>query len=408
MSFSTFIALRYLKSRKSSWFLSFMSLVSLGGILVSVAGFFVIHSVMNGFSSHLRDALIGFNAHLVVPVPPTAEQTDQLEEWLNAKRGVENFSRIAEFDGIASSPSGQAAGARIRGIDPAWPLSSLEVYFFGEANRESLKKSDDQLPGVLIGEELYTRLRFYPGDEELLTLVFPFGDVGPTGEVEPRKRNYRVIGIFTTGFYDFDTKTVLVDQTEAHLLSGDRQGVKDRYLVTLHSAEKAMKLKEEILADFSNLKPTTWGEQNNRLFSALKLERSGMILLLSIVALIACFNVLGLMTLLGLARVRDMALLMALGMKPSEAEDVFKRIGLFLGGAGSLLGLVFGGAVVFLLGRYSLPLPPAYYLDFLPVKVDLKVVFLFGFVVPLMTWLAAWWPARSTSRLNPVEILRST
>lgn len=404
MSFSTFIALRYLKSRKSSWFLSFMSLVSLGGILISVAGFFVIHSVMNGFSSHLRDALIGFNAHLVIPAPPTGEQTHQLEEWLNAKRGVENFSRIAEFDGIASSPSGQAAGARIRGVEGG----NLEVYFFAEANWENLKKSDDQLPGVLIGEELYTRLRFYPGDEELLTLIFPFGEVGPTGEVEPRKRNYRVIGIFTTGFYDFDTKTVLVDQTEAHLLSGDRQGLKDRYLVTLRSAEKAIKLKEQILADFPNLKPTTWMEQNNRLFSALKLERSGMILLLSIVALIACFNVLGLMTLLGLAKVRDIALLMALGLNASESEAIFKRIGLCLGGAGSLLGLAIGATVVFLLSRYSLPLPPAYYLDFLPVKVDLKVVLLFGFVVPLMTWLAAWWPARSTSRLNPVEILRST
>ncbi len=404
MSFPTFISLRYLKSRKGSWFLSFMSFISLGGIIISVAGFFVIHSVMNGFSSHLRDALIGFNAHLVVPSPTTSEETDQLEKWLNHQREINQFRRIAEFDGIASAPSGQAAGARIRGIEK----EEGEVYFFGEENWEDLKKSDDQLPGVLIGEELYTRLRFYPGDEELLTLIFPFGEVGPTGEVEPRKRNYRVIGIFTTGFYDVDAKTLFVDKTEAHILSGDRQGLKDRYLVTLNSAEKAIKLKQEILADFPNLKPTTWVEQNSRLFSALKLERSGMILLLSIVALIACFNVLGLITLLGLAKVRDLALLKALGLSRREAESIFERIGWFLGGIGSLLGLAIGAVVVYLLGRYSLPLPPAYYLDFLPVKVDWKVVLFFGLLVPVITWLASWWPARSVSRLNPVEILRST
>lgn len=414
MSFETLIALRYLKAKKSTRFLSFLSVISLIGIFISVFSFTVIHSVMNGFSVHLREALVGFNAHLTIQSAEEGAQSTPLIKWLKEQKEVATVTPVAEFSGIIQTEYGVAGGAKIRGIDPEdlGREPHLEVFFFGDEKYDDLKESEVPggeafPPGVLIGEELYSRLRFLPGDEELVTILYPFGDVGPSGEIEPRRRSFRVLGVFSTGFYDYDTQYVFIDRKEAERLvrKGDKSA---RILARMTDLRLTPLLRKKLESAFPEAPATTWEEQNRRLFSALKFERAGMFLLLSIVTFIASFNVFGLMALLALTKTRDMALFYALGLNRHRMQAVYRRLGVFLGIFGTVLGMAGGLAVVALLKAYPLPLPPAYYLADLPAKVDGRLLVIAMAMAPFFSMLAAWGPAWQASRLNPMEILRVT
>ncbi|MBI4411546.1 MAG: ABC transporter permease [Deltaproteobacteria bacterium] len=418
MSFETFIALRYLRSKKVTRFLSFLSVISLVGIFISVFSFVVIHSVMNGFSVHLREALVGFDAHMTIipsplPLPPKGGgikgEGVSVENWLREQKEVATVTPVIEFSGIVQTEYGVAGGAKIRGVNPADLAEepNLEVFFFGDEKYSGLEESGEYPPGLLIGEELYARLRFLPGDEEMVTILYPFGDVGPSGEIEPRRRSFRVLGVFSSGFYDYDTQYAFIDLKEASLLvsQGDKP---TRILARMTDIRLTPPLREKLLHAFPKTFVTTWEEQNQRLFAALKFERAGMILLLSIVTFIASFNVFGLMTLLAFTKTRDMALFYALGLDRGKMQAVYRRLGVFLGLLGTALGLLGGLILVGWLKAYPLPLPPAYYLATLPAKVDWRLLVIVMGMSPFFSMLAAWGPAWQASKLNPMEILRAT
>lgn len=385
-------------------------MISLLGIFISVFSFFVIHSVMNGFSNHLREALIGFDAHMIVTSTGDQKKDEEILHWLTRQEEANSVIPIVELDSIIKTPYGIAGGAKVRGMD-AKELkeeSGLKIYYFEEDyEKNGLSGLEGELPGVLIGEELYTRLRFFPGDEESVALINPFGDVGPSGEIEPRSRHFQVLGIVSTGFYDYDARYVFVEKAQAAKLLGKKEEL-TQILVKLKEHALTGRMKQKLLLQFPDIKVATWEEQNKRLFSALKLERFGMLLLLSIVTFIACFNVFGLMTLLAFNKSREMALFYSLGSTRGQIKTVFRRLGAYLGIFGTLLGLIVGCIVVYFLNKYPLPLPSAYYLETLPVSVDVRVVVLIILMAPFFSVLAALGPAWQASRMNPMEILRST
>lgn len=409
MSFESFIALRYLKTKKAYRFLSLLSLISLLGIFISVFSFVVIHSVMNGFSDHLRKALIGFDAHLTVSSAKENDQNQKILSWLQKQRGVLSATPVIEFDAIIKTPYGIAGGAKVRGInkEDLEEDSSLKIYSFQEDELDSFSAPEGEAPLIFIGEELFTRLRFFPGDDELVSLIYPFGDVGPSGEIEPKRREFQIGGILSTGFYDYDTRYVFVDREEAGWLTGEGEGL-TKILVRLKPRAKLEVLKQELSQAFPEIQIATWAEQNKRLFSALKLERFGMLLLLSIVTFIACFNVFGLMTLLVLNKSRETAIFYALGSSRNQIRTIFTRLGVFLGVLGTLLGLAGGLLVSYLLQKFPLPLPPAYYLEILPISFDFRMLLLIFFMAPFFAVFASLGPAFQASRLDPMEILRST
>ena len=407
MTLDTFIALRYLKAKKAYRFLSFFSIVVLIGISLSVFSFTVIESVMNGFTSYMQEALIGFNAHVTVSLPATLPK-DSLLAFIQSQRGVASVQLVSELDGILSNADIVADGAKIRGIAPDSQIEDLqlEIIFFGDATLADLEKKGE-MPGILIGEDLFTKTKFMGGEEGLCSLIYPFGFVGPSGELEPKRLNFKILGVFSTRFYDYDSHYVLIADKEAKQLAGVTPLV-EKILVRLKHADQAALIAKKIKSQFPETNPVTWGEQNTRLFSALTLEGRGMFLLLSIVTFIACFNILGLVTLLAINKLREMAVLQALGATAKEIGQIFLKVGLILGLGGMIIGLAFGAMAVFLLARYPLPLPPAYYLEVLPVKPDFLVIGLFSLMAPAFGWLAAFWPARRMSKLNAVDILRGT
>lgn len=407
MSFETFIALRYLRAKKAYRFLSFFSVVALLGISISVFSFVVIESVMNGFTSYMKGVLIGFNAHVTLSVPAILPR-DSLLDWLKDQKGIESITVVSELDGILSHSAEMGGGAKIRGISPdgITANSHLNLYFFGDRTLADLDRAN-AVPGILIGEDLFSRLKFVPGEEALCTLIYPFGEVGPSGELQPRRRDFQIVGVFSTGFYETDSRYVFVADHQAKKLAGEGTPV-EKILIRLKHSDQALNIAKKISQHFPETHPLTWGEKNKRLFSALKLEGMGMFLLLSIVTFMACFTILGLVTLLATNKTREVAVLKALGANEKEIRQIFLKIGLILGLGGMVLGVSTGAIAVALLAHYPLPLPPAYYLEVLPVKPNLVVIGLFSLMAPLFGWMAATWPARRALRFNTADILRMT
>lgn len=406
MSFESFIALRYLRSKKSSRTLSILSAVSLIGIFISVFSFFVIHSVMNGFSLHMKKALVGFQAHVRVASTHDSEKDASILQWIKGRKEVAEATPIVEFDGIIRTPDGDSAGAKMRGmaVGDIQNDRRIQITYFMDESLDSL--TEGPLPGVIVGEDLYTRLKFFPGSTETISLIYPFGDVGPTGEVEPRRRDFRIIGILNTGFYEFDARYLLMGEKAAKELS-DKNGPTD-ILVQLKPRFDAGHFKEALQGAYPSVVASTWEEKNRRLMKALKLERAGMFLLLSIVTFIASFNVFALMTILSLGKSRETALFYALGAGPVRLKRIFRRVGAFLGILGTAGGLGVGFLLLFYFSRYPLPLPPAYYLDHLPIQIDPKMVVLLLVMAPLFTIVASQLPAGRAAKVKPIAALRNS
>lgn len=403
MSFISLVTRRFLMAVRQERFLTFLSCISIGGIAVSVMAFLIIHAVMNGFSSHLRQVLVGFNAHLEIETEAPAE----ILKWLEGQKTVKQAQPVTEVDAILETTAEAAGGVRLRGMRPddLAQSSSLRVTYFEDENADSLSGSEDRLPGLLVGEDLYARLKFIPGEAEGLRLVNPVGDVGPEGELNPLSRSFRVIGVFSTGFFDYDNQYVLGSLSEAGRLKG---GGEPRLLVSLTELNETQTLRKQLEQQWPELKISTWTEKNKRLFSALKLERRGMGILLGMVTLIACFNVLALVTLLSLSRRREVALFEAMGLPRVQVHAIFSLIGLTLGAIGTVLGFVAGGLVLGWLQGHPLPLPPAYYLDTLPVKTDTATVIVIVLLGPVFAWVASLWPAWAAGRLEITALLRES
>lgn len=359
---------------------------------------------MNGFSLHMKKALVGFQSHVRVAGTHDPERDAEILRWIKGRKEVAEVTPILEFDGIIRTAGGDSSGGKMRGmaLQDIKADRRIQITYFPDESLDSLEQG--LLPGVILGEDLYTRLKFFPGNSETVSLIYPFGDVGPTGEVEPRRRDFRIIGVLNTGFYEFDARYLLMGQKAAARLSGREDH--SHFLIQLKPQFAAGKFKEALSGAFPSVDAFTWEERNQRLMKALKLERAGMFLLLSIVTFIASFNVFALMTILALGKSRETALFYALGAGPKRLKRIFRRVGAFLGLFGTAAGLGFGFLLLSYFGRYPLPLPPAYYLDHLPIQIDPKIVVILLIMAPLFTIVASQLPAGRAAKVKPIEALR--
>lgn len=405
------IASRYLFSKKTPLFQKMLVAVALTGMVISVCSFVVIHSVMYGFSSYLRSSLTGFHSHLTVENLDNSKTTHQLLTWLEAEKEVHDAFEVLEFDAIIETESKKIpAGVRVRGMTQKqfekWQSSSSDIqvnYYEGEES-SFLKGSEEDLPGIILGEELLTRLKLYYGFSETLRLINPFGDVGPTGEMEPRLKDFRVIGTLSSGTYDADGRYVFILKDEASFVVGDNKKAQ-KIQVSLKHPMFVGHFKKKIVQNFSYAKVQTWEELNQRLVKALAHEKIGMFFLLVVVTFLACLNVYSLMTLISIAKLKEAALLRTLGFSQKKLRNLFLKMGFLLGGAGTIIGLVFSALILVFLIYKPIGLPSAYYLQTLPVKVDYLVLLVVSLIAPCFCALVSLGSALKVSRVSPREVM---
>lgn len=400
MNFEFFIARRYLSSRGKPLFVSFLLYISIGAVATGVFALIFVLSVMNGFENDFRQRILGFKAPLSVLSQSGEDLSNRAEEIKNLDERIQRVSPYVEGEAVIQSEAGGAMGVRVRGIT-------------GTPHENRLGKIYQSAPFVskslLIGEELAASLHVHPDFEETIRLIFPLGDVGPTGDLIPRVRPLTLTGMFRSGFYEYDNKYVLIPYREALILFGEEGRTGLEIWVEPVTASTEVKKKIEAWVAQGGQKSVsvqTWRDQSPKLFAAMELEKIGMLLLLSALLLIASFNIFGLSSLTVMEKTKDMAVLRSLGLTRGKLRRIFLLKAAGIGLWGGLLGGALSLGVVFILKKYPIPLPATYYLQHLPVVLKPLEAALVLVFVPLLTTLAALYPALQASRPSPVEVFR--
>lgn len=390
-SWQFFIASRYLTSRHKESFISIISLISILGIAVGVAALIVVIAVMSGFDNDLKEKIIGTNAHMVIEsdygIPPSPEIISKVMSTphvLAASFYIHGQALIQKNENVM--------GVVVKGIEPGneQNVNKLKSYIM----QGSLELGED---GAVIGSELASRLKLKLSDK--LTLVSPADTQG---------RIFKVKGIFTSGMYEYDMNLVLIDLKKAQSFFG-APTVVSGIGVKIEDAFNAPLVKKEILKKLGPpFTVRTWMDLNRNLLAALKLEKTVMFLILTLIVIVACLNIASTLIMTVLEKTKDIGILKAIGASNTNILTVFAIEGGLIGFLGTVAGTIIGITLCWCLKTYkfiSLP-QDIYYIDKLPVKLEASDVVLIIAASLLISLVATIYPARKASRLEAVEALR--
>lgn len=410
MRFELFIAARYLRARRRQAVVGLVTGISILGIAAGVAALVIALAITNGMRRDLQQRLVGALAH--VELMRTAG--DGIRNWQPL---MERLSQQPHVSAVAPGLYGQvlisrgarSGGALIKGILPHDELhvgNLLQTVKQGSyADLNPTDTESQQPPPIVLGHELALTLGAGVGDTVLVTS--PQGELTPVGLV-PRYERFRVVGIFNSGFYQYDSAYAFMRLTDAqHLFSEpDLVSVLSFRLDDLYQAPQVAKQLEEYAGP--GFQATTWIDQNRELFRALKLEQVVTFIILALIVVIAALNILIALTMMVMEKSRDIAVLMSFGVSSAQVRRIFLFEGLLISVIGSVLGLIVGYTGSLLGAHYRfIPLDPSVYsisyLPFAPSITDGLIVLAVSLGLSL---LATLYPSHSAASILPAEALR--
>lgn len=443
MSFESFIGLRYLRARRSSSFVSTITVISVLGVAVGVWALIVVLSVMAGYEMEMRDKIIGTNAHgNVMKITYGFTEYRETTEKVSKIPGVIAATPFILREVMISSEA-NVSGALIKGIDietvgAVTQLTSqietgkMEYLTDPEqlladtmskrdtdiaegkllptfTSRTKRRWGDKELPGIIIGKEMAKYLAVGVGDE--INVVNPLGGgLGPTGPI-PSNQYFRVAGIFYAGMFEYDMKFAYVTIEQLQKFSSMEDEVTAiEFKVSPDQFYNTGKIGEKIVAVLGGFpyKVRDWREMNKNLFAALKLEQLAMFIILTFITLVAAFNIASTLIMVVIEKNKEIAILKSMGASNRSIMKIFMIDGLVIGVIGTLIGLVLGFSTCALIPIIDLQLDAdVYYVTSLPVIVQPLQVAVIVFSAVFISWLATIYPAWQASRLNPVDGLRN-
>ena len=391
MCWQLFVALRYLTSKHKEKFISIISLISVLGVAVGVAALIVVIAVMSGFDNDLKEKMIGTNAHLVVESDYGMKPSDEMLSRITQTPHVLAASFYLHGQALIRSNE-NVTGVIVKGIDPVREenVSKIKTYI----TKGAVDFADD---GIIIGSELASRLKLKPGDA--ISLV---------SQSDTKGEKFRVTGIFTSGMYEYDMNLVYLDIKKAQRLFAAPNLVSG-ISIKADDALNALKIKNELK---NRLGPEftvrTWMDMNKNLIAALKLEKTVMFLILTLIVIVACLNIASALIMTVLEKTKDIGILKAIGASNDNIMAIFAMEGALIGSLGTALGAALGMTLCWCLKTYKfINLPQEiYYIDKLPVKLELQDVSLIVISSLLISLIATIYPAYKASRLDPTEALR--
>jgi lipoprotein-releasing system permease protein len=407
------VAMRYLRSRRSSRLLSLITVIAVGGVTVGVMALVIVLGVMNGMQNDLREKILVVNPHLRVL---TYGEGLRLDDWpsvlakVQRAPGVEAAAPFVMTQGLISAGHDYAEGVMVIGVESDTgrrAVTSLPHYFTkGDLTFRATRH--DVEAGVAIGTRLSTKLSAYPGD--VITMVAPAGSQfnRSLGAFVPKYRRYEITGLFETGMYDYDNSYVLMPRQAAQDfagLGGAVTGIEVRLTDPERATEAGQQLESMLGYPYRAL---DWQLQNRSLFSALKLEKLAMGLVVFLICVVAAFNVVGTLTMVVRDKTREIGILLAMGMQRTRIRRVFLIQGVFIGLVGTALGAVLGLIVGASVNRgHLIPIDPSiYFIDHLPVLNNpLDALAVIGASLVIAT-LAPLYPSAQAARLEPVKAIR--
>jgi lipoprotein-releasing system permease protein len=412
MSYELFIGLRYLKAKRKQTFVSLITLISIAGVTVGVTALIVVLAVMNGFKEDLREKILGVTSHVVV-----SRFDGNIPKYQKLRAKVEVVSGVAAATPFiytqAMINSRQAiSGAVLRGIEPETASKVINLpknMRSGSLEELAVEEKSGETratPGIILGNELARNLGVSRG--EPVTVVSPLGRLTPLGRV-PRSQTFRVAGIFDSGMYEYDSTIAYVSiwAAQRFLGIGDRvTGIEVR-VDDIYEADQVARDIGKALGGYPYWS-RDWMRMNKNLFSALKLEKIVMFIILTLIILVAAFNIIGTLIMVVIEKTRDIAILKSMGATRRSIMKIFMIEGAIIGLVGTLLGLLGGYTLCKLLATYQfIELPPdVYYISTLPVRMDPLDVALIALAAIIISLVATVYPAWQASRLDPAEAIR--
>ncbi len=408
--FERLIAFRYLRSRRAEGFISVIAGFSLLGIALGVATLIVVMSVMNGFRAELVKRILGINGHVVVyGYGGYIDNYDKLAKDLATIHNV-NLVRPMIEGQVMAVAHGNTNGALIK----SFRLEDLKNKKLLWDNLQLKNEADfSGTEAVILGAELARNLGVFPGDT--LTLISPQGNNTIMGSI-PRHKDYRVVGTFNVGMYEYDSSTILMPLEAGQLFFKLPNRVNAMEVITDNPQQAGAVADEIILKTRGQFSITDWQQSNASFFNALKVERTVMFLILTLIIVVAAFNIISSMIMLVNDKGRNIAILRTMGATKGMIMRIFFMTGASIGVVGTFMGFALGvgfASNIEAIRKWLESLtgnklfdPVIYYLAELPAEIEngeVASVVVMGLV---LSFLATLYPAWKAARMNPAEALR--
>ena len=407
MRFETFVALRYLFALRKQSFISIISLFAVCGVAIGVGALIVVIGVMNGFSTDLRDKILGVNAHiLVTSLRGGIKDYRELADEAKQVPGVTGVTPFVYSEVMLSTRSG-VKGVVLRGIDPATSDSVLSLSKDMVSGDVANLEVNGETPAIIIGSELAKRLGLTNGSE--VNLLSPAGRSGAAG-FTPKVTRFVVAGVFRTGMFEYDSSLGYVTIPAARKLLGFKGDVVSGLEISVNDVYNVKQISEKLRERIGSFTVyvRNWQEMNANLFAALELEKSAMFIILAMIVLVGSFSIVTTLVMLVIQKTKDIAVLMSIGADVASIRRIFMMQGTFIGLAGTVFGYLIGVPVSLLLKKYQfIKLPSNVYpVDYLPVRLEAMDLLAIGGAAFLLCFLATIYPARRAAALSPSDALR--
>ena len=400
------ISLRNLKPKKKEGFLKIISIFSFLGIMLGVAILIIVMSVMNGFKTDLTQKILGLNPHIVVQ-PNNFKINDDF--ILKLKNNFENINLSKSYSGEGIIISNESAkGVILKGVNK----NEKKIIEFFDKFSSKYNIKDFKSNNIYIGSELAFDLGLKKGDT--LNLMSSAFVMTPLGSL-PKQENFKVAGIFNTGFLDFDQNIAFVNIEDA-LSIFEKEKDDQNIEIYLEDPLRANIFKDKIQKINQNYFIYTWSDLNKSLFSALKVERNVMFIILSLIIVVAAFNIISGLTILIKNKTKEIAILKTLGLSNRSIRKTFFLTGLTIGFFATICGIFFGVLFssniekirIFLSKAFNLEIFPSdiYFLDELPSEININSILIIFIISLVISAIASYLPARKISKMNTFRALR--